>query len=43
MGDHMGDNDDFDMLSDSVLKHLERIYLILVSTGLLLIILEVLS
>lgn len=43
MGDHMGDNDDFDILSDLFLNRLERIYLILVSTGLLLIILEVLS
>lgn len=43
MGDHMGDNDDFDILSDSVLKHLERIYLILALSGLLLVITEVLS
>lgn len=43
MGDHMGENDDFDILSDSVLNHLERIYLILVLSGLLLMITEVLS
>ena len=43
MGDHMGENDDFDILSDSVLNHLERIYLILVLSGLLLMIIEVLS
>ena len=39
----MGDNDDLDILSDSVIKHLERIYLILALSGLLLIITEVLS
>ena len=39
----MGENDDFDILSDSVLNHLERIYLILVLSGLLLMIIEVLS
>lgn len=43
MGDYMGDNDDFDILSDSVLKLLERIYLILALSGLLLMITEVLS
>ena len=43
MGDQMGDNDDFDILSDKVIKRLERIYLIMAALGTILIILGMLS
>ena len=43
MGDQMGVNDDFDILSDKVIKRLERIYLIMAVLGMILIILGMLS